>query len=120
MTGSAWLSLMGTFQGISCIDVVKWNLTPLLAVMTGIACILGIILFIQIWLMDILVAIGTFYSYLSEAPFIIFLMTGETGGGKVRSSKLKRAHIVLFNRKTGPVKSKGWMAFGAVGWFALH
>ena len=72
--------------------------------MTRIAGSFRIVFFIQIWLMGVLMTIDTFYSYLSEAPFIILFMTGETRSSKMRSRELKRGLIVPFYRKAGPVK----------------
>ena len=35
--------------------------------------------------MDVFMAIVAFYSYFPEGPCVIFLMTGETGGGQMCS-----------------------------------
>lgn len=57
-------------------------------------------------LMNVLMAFGTFQTYLPEAPSVILFMTGKTGCCQVSTFKRKRRSVMLLNGKTGTVKSK--------------
>ena len=96
--------------------MIKGYFTPFVAVMAIHTSRFRVIFLIQDRLMDVLMAIVAFDTYLPEAPCIRFFMTGETGRCQVCASQFKGTFIVHFNGKAGLFKSLDGMTFGTIRW----
>jgi hypothetical protein len=99
--------------------VIKVNFTPFIAAMAALTGSFPVIFFIQEKFMDIIMAIDTADTNLSETPFVILFMTGKTGCGQVGAFQLKFSLVMPFNGKIGPFKAKGAMTIGTVRRTAL-
>ncbi len=106
---------MSAFQGISCFRMIKGYFAPFVAAMAIHTTWFRVIFGIEDRLMDVLMAIITFYTYLPEAPSVILFMTGETGCCQVSTGQFKGTLIMQFNGKAGLLKSLDGMTFRTIG-----
>lgn len=99
--------------------MVKFNIRPCRRVMAGIAVVVGIILFIQVTDVNVFMAIGTLQPNVFKAPFILLLMTGETGCCKMRILQFECPCIMLLHGERCIPEAKCCMTGRAIGTEAI-
>ena len=114
MAGPARLLQMGPFQSVPGPVVVEGNFCPGIRIVAVFTAAVRVVLFIQVGIMDIRMAVRTTGTDLPETPFPGFFMAGEAGSSQVGACKLEGAAVMLIDGVQGLPESHGGMAFGTV------
>ena len=114
MTVAARFLCMRTFKYKVRLFMIKIDRTPAGYIMTGLTRCSGIILFIDIILVNIAMTIAAVNANPPEAPFRFFFMTCDTGRRHVGAIQAECTLIVLFHRIGRLTESLYRMAFSTI------
>lgn len=99
VAGHAFLPGVGPLQGKIRQTVVEAVFLPAFRHMAILTGLLGVILFIEIPLMDIFMAVHAPLSNASEGPFFIFQVAGKTGRRQMGAIQRELCFAVVFESK---------------------
>jgi len=114
MTCPAILRCMNPFKRETCNGMIKSDPGPLRGVVAYPAVRIGIILYFEMILVDIFMAILACNPDIPETPVLLFLMAGEAGCCQVGAIQFEGPEVVLLNGEGELVKPLGTVALRAI------